>query len=49
MKLLISEAEYSKEILEATLDEVAEQGTHTALQESVSKSRQRNKEKTAVG
>ncbi len=49
LRLLSTEASYVQSVLEETLDEMTEAGTHLALNESVAKSRERMKEKTEIG
>lgn len=49
LRLLSVEANYVQSVLEETLEEVEESGTFLALEESVNKSRERNKEKTEIG
>ena len=43
------EASYAQSVLEETLEEVEDSGTCLALHESVSKSRDRNKERNRIG
>ena len=49
LRLLVSEADYVRSVLEESMQEVVEAGTFTPLLESVAKSRRRNKEKVVVG
>ena len=49
LRLLVSEADYVRCVLEDSLHEVVEAGTYAPLLESVAKSRRRNKEKVVVG
>ena len=49
LRLLVSEADYVRSVLEDSLEEVRETGTYSALQTSVNKSRKRNREKAKVG
>ena len=48
LRLLAREANYAKSVLEESLEEICESGTFLALSESVSKSRERNREKDQV-
>ena len=49
LRLLSIEASYVQSVLEETLEEVEDSGTCLALHESVSKSRERNKERNEIG
>ena len=49
LKILSTEASYVQSVLEETLEEVEESGTFLALDESVAKSRERNKERNEIG
>ena len=49
LRLLSIEASYVQSVLEETLDEVEDSGTCLAILESVSKSRERNKERNEIG
>ena len=49
LRLLSTEVSYVQSVLEETLQEVEESGTHLALKESVAKSRDRNNEKNLIG
>ena len=48
-RVLSIEASYVQSVLEETLEEVEDSGTCLALHESVSKSRDRNKERNRIG
>ena len=49
LRLLSSEASYVQSVLEETLEETQESGTFLSLKESVTKSRERNKERNEIG
>ena len=49
LRILSIEASYVKSVLEETLEEVEDSGTCLALNESVSKSRERNQERNDIG